>query len=217
MTHAPASSRGFTLVELMLALAITAMVGAAAASMLAAVSYGASEQRDLRAAAVGHATLPHRLETAIRSASAVLGVSTGVVVLWLGDTDADGVPALSEIVRIEHDTAARTITAYRSPASLAPAQDIKYTLASNFVTETAAPGLRGSSRFPAERWGIDVASASYTLDAGSALAATSLAYRLTTGEGATLVTIAGQAAPRRNLTTTVLTVVASEPPPPPAP
>ena len=103
-------SRGMTLVELLLAMAITSIVAMAAAGMLSAVSYGSSERSDLRAMIVRQEMIAVRLSAAIRAARQVLVCNDTTLILWITDANHDNKPQVSEVRWIEFDAAADEIT-----------------------------------------------------------------------------------------------------------
>ncbi|MCP4247270.1 MAG: hypothetical protein GY778_09505, partial [bacterium] len=73
---------GLTLVELLLAVMISALIGGGVVAMLVAVAYGTSSSRDLRAIVVKSATIDGRLGAAIRRSRQVLAVGTDYCILW---------------------------------------------------------------------------------------------------------------------------------------
>jgi len=77
--------RGLSLLELMLALAITAMVATAIAGMLAAVSSGTHTRRDARSAVLTGNALATRLAGYVSPARAFLDRDPERFVLWLND------------------------------------------------------------------------------------------------------------------------------------
>lgn len=77
--------RGLTLVELMLALAVTAIVSMAIAGMLGAVSTGVSSRRDARAVVVRAHAAAARLAAYIAPSRCILAVSGPNVTLWFND------------------------------------------------------------------------------------------------------------------------------------
>lgn len=77
--------RGLSLLELLLALSITAMVGAAIAGMLGAVSSGVGARRDTRAVMVLANAAQARLAAYIMPSRCVLSVDGPNPVLWFND------------------------------------------------------------------------------------------------------------------------------------
>ena len=83
-THVP-TRRGMTLIELMIALAITAMVAAAIAAMLIAVTDGERSRRDNRGYIVRTHAATARLGAYIARCLRVLEVDGSDTVVWLND------------------------------------------------------------------------------------------------------------------------------------
>ncbi|MFA9478330.1 type II secretion system protein J [Phycisphaerales bacterium AB-hyl4] len=79
--------RGMTLIELILAVAITAVVGMAVVAMLSAVDYGTNSSRDLRELVVRSKTLTERINDLVHQADEVLAVGEDYIVLWVRDVE----------------------------------------------------------------------------------------------------------------------------------
>lgn len=178
--------RGLTLVELLMALAITAMVGLAIASMLFAVSRGTASSQDMRGLVVKHKALDARLAAAIRSSRKVLATGSNCIVLWMADTRADGVPDLSELRRIEVDNTGSLVSYSASfPANWSQAAidaaDTSYPLNSDFLTVTS--GLKSNSLFPSTKWMTGVTAITFTLNNATAQSANLVSYRATVTSG----------------------------------
>lgn len=179
---APRRRSGLTLIELMLALAVTAVIGAAIAAMLGAVSRGVASSQDVRSMVTRHKVLEARLAASIRGSGSVLFASTDRLVLWAGDTNPDGQPNLSEIRRIERDAQGH-LWSYRAsfPAGWSAVQiaaaDVAYPLASDFDAVTSA--LKTDSLFPGEKWMTGISALGFTLNKSPAQSATLVSYRAT--------------------------------------
>ena len=187
--------RGLTLVEVMVALIITSMVGAAVAAMLDSVSYATTTRTSAQRANVKQKVIGARIDVATRSSTMVLAHDEGILVLWLGDSRVNGRPNLSELRRIEWNGATSEIWSYRAPTGLSIAADTLYELTADFEAVTA--GLIGTPDFPGERWGTSVIGWAPTLDAGAAPDATLVQYDLViVGEDVT-VTLPHTASLRR--------------------
>jgi hypothetical protein len=106
--------RGLTLLELMLAMAITGMVGVGIASMLTMVATGARGNRDGRSAVLRTHAAGVRLRAYMDPALCVLqhDPARGLVV-WLSDTTGDGVVNLTEMRVIWWDEASREVSVER--------------------------------------------------------------------------------------------------------
>ncbi len=178
VTSAPRGG-GMTLVELLLALAITGIVAGAASALVFAVSRGTDSRNDVRAFQIRQKTLDARLSAAMRSSRKVLAQSRNVLVLWTGDRDRNNQPNLRELVRIEFNPDTREITAYQAPITLAPAVDTAYNLTEDF--EALTNKLKESTDFPGQRWATDVYAWSSTLDTPAPGDAHLVSYSVTLG------------------------------------
>ena len=78
--------RGFTLLETILAISITAMVGAGIATMMAVLGSDASMQYDLRSVLVRSSAAQSRLSAYIAPARCLLEADAGALVLWFDDS-----------------------------------------------------------------------------------------------------------------------------------
>ncbi len=197
--------RAFTLVELLLALAITGLVAASVAAMLVAVSYGTSSERDLRGVVVKGTVIDARISSAIRGSRAILETGTNYLVLWTADTNPNGTtaaPDLSEIRLIERDAGSNELKSYKFPESWTQAQidaaDVAYQLTDNgagfFQTETAAAKTAGS--FQPTLWGTGVTSIVFELDGADPVTTTLVSYQLTLSAGDLSETVVGAASAR---------------------
>jgi len=197
--------RAFTLVELLLALAITGLVSAAVAGMLVAVSYGTSSKRDLRTMIVKSRVIDARLASAIRTSRAILETGTDYLVLWTGDVNPNGTanaPDLSEIRLVERDGAADTLSCYEFPSSWNQAQidaaDAAYQLTGNpagfFQAATTAAKTAGA--FVPTLWGSGVTAISFTLDGTDPSDTTLATYQLTLSAGDLSETVVGSTSAR---------------------
>jgi len=189
-----------TIVELLLALTITALVSAAVASMLLAVSYGTSSKRDLRGVIVKGRIIDARMASAIRESRAILESGTDYLVLWKGDTDPNGTagsPDLAEMLLIERDNAADTLSGYAFPSSYSQAQidaaNVTYQLTGNpagfFQTATANAKTAGS--FVQTLWGSGVTAVTFTLDGADPSDRSMVGYQLSLTAGDLNDTIVG--------------------------
>lgn len=173
------SRPGLTLLELMLALAGTAVVGAAIAAMLSAVTYGTSSKRDLRALVARGKTATGRLDAAVRGSRRVLDQGDGYIVLWTRDLDESDSPDLLELRRIQFDAAGNRILSYTAPDGTT---DVAYTLGDDFATITQ--DLIDAGTMTGELWVKDASALQITLDDVDAQSAELVSYRvtLTTGD-----------------------------------
>ncbi len=174
----PPRQYGLTLVEMLMALAITGMIGAAIASMLTAVTYGTSSGRDIRTLVVKNKTLSARISAAVRESAQLLDAADGYVVLWTKDLNDSGVPDLLELRRIELDTATDKLTSYTPDPA---ATDVAYALTDDFDAITTA--LIDSGDLVGELWATGVAQWTVTLDNADPQAAELVSFRLTLDAG----------------------------------
>ena len=176
---------GLTLVEIMIALVLTAMVGVAVAAMLDSVAYATTSRTSVRRINVKQKVVGSRIDAAIRSSMMVLAHDAEFIVLWMSDARPNGKPDLSELRRIERNPATSELWSYRAPANLAAVNDTRYRLSDDFSAITA--GLKGTGVFPGERWGTSVTAWSPTLNATVPADATLVRYDLTiAGDDATI-------------------------------
>ncbi len=175
----PSRMRGLTLLELLLALAGTAVIGTAVAAMLTGVLYGTQSNKDLRSLITRQMALRARLEAAVRQSHRVLDQGTGYVILWGEDVDESGTPNKSEIEVIELDAGTGQIIRYAAASGIV---DVEYTFVDDFRTLTDA--YKGDVTFPAQTWASEVATLTFTLDDADPQLATLVAFRigLTGGE-----------------------------------
>jgi prepilin-type N-terminal cleavage/methylation domain-containing protein len=149
-----ARSRGFTLLEILLALAVTAMVAMVVATLLFSVANGTAS----RDAAQGNNSLIDvlcsRINTAVRPAGRILAQADGMLVFWMSDSDGNNKPNLSEIRRLELDAVTGHLVLYSAPATINPWDDTGYDLTQDFASVTAA--LRGTVNFPGTTMMTDV-------------------------------------------------------------
>lgn len=139
-------SRGFTLIEILLALAITAMV----ATVVAALLFSAANGTASRDAVQGNSSLVDvvctRINSAVRPAGRILAQADGLLVFWTSDSDGNNKPNLSELRRLELDPATGNLVLYAAPTTINPWDDTSYDLAQDFASITAA--LRGTTNYP---------------------------------------------------------------------
>ncbi len=183
--------RGLTLLELLLALAGTAVIGSAVAMMLTGVAYGTQTDKDLRTLITRQMALRARLEAEVRESRLLLDQGAGYLILWSEDLDGSGTPNKTELQVIEFDAGTGVITRY-APAPLIA--DATYTLSDNFRTVTNA--YKGDATFPGERWASGVSSLEFTLDDADPQLAGLVSFRVGLTGGEVPVTAIGAAAIR---------------------
>ena len=172
-------SSALTLVEMLMALAITGLIGAAIASMLSAVTYGTSSSKDIRSLVVKNKTLSARITAAVRSSAQLLDADDGYVVLWTNDLNASGQPDLLELQRIELDADTEELTSY-TPAS--GAVDVAYDIdTDDFDSITSA--LIGSGDLEGALWATGVSQWTVDTDQADPQDAELVSFQLTMGTG----------------------------------
>jgi len=167
-------SRGFTLVELMMALAITALIGAAVTAMMFGVSHGTNESKDVRGLALRCKAINARLSACIRTARAVLDADDDRLILWTGDANDNGLPDLSEVHRIARDTDTGDLTSYTFADD---GTDVEHQLGDDF--DTATTNAIDSGDMTGAVWAQAVSGFDITLDDSTAQSADLVSFRLT--------------------------------------
>jgi len=173
---------GLTLVELLIALTITGMIGVATAMMMVSVSYGTTSKQDMRGINQRVTTITHRLNAAVRGSKMVLEAGDDYLVLWTADTRVDEGPNLSEIRLIERDPGTHQLRSYTADfGAMTEAQieanDTLYATSDDFAAVTDS--LKSGSMFPATKWGDHVTEWICDFTAANVQAASLLEYRLT--------------------------------------
>lgn len=182
---------GVTLVELMLAMTATALIGLSVASMFYATAYATSSRKEARDVLVREKVVANHVNAAIRSSRAVLDHGDGHLILWLDDTVPNGAPDLSEIQRIEFDATAHELRSYRAPLDLDEADDVTFALTDDFDVVTG--DYMGDASFPLTIWATNVVGLELTLDSADSLQVAMVGYRVDVLVGEMTDTLVGQA------------------------
>ena len=95
--------RGMTLAELIIALAITSVVGAGVVAMTDAVARVLDQGRSERERTIASAVASTRLSSIVAPCSCALSVEGGTVVLWRGDTLRDRQVQATEVGWVRFD------------------------------------------------------------------------------------------------------------------
>ncbi len=103
---------GFTLVEVMIAIAITGLISAAAAAMLSAVAQASAFEQDRREAIVRAQALGVRLSSYITPSRYILDHTQSKLVLWLDDNRTSETVHASEVRWIYYDSGSDTTRLY---------------------------------------------------------------------------------------------------------
>ena len=104
--------RGLTLMEMIVALTITAMVGSAIAAMLHSISVGVETKHDNRAIMLMANAANARISSYVASSNCILATNNEAVVLWLEDSRQGGTVHATEIRWIAYDAASETLNVY---------------------------------------------------------------------------------------------------------
>lgn len=114
--------RGLTLIELMFAMTITAIVGAAMTASLSAVIVGVDSQRDTRSHVIRAHAAQSRVGAYIVPSRAILHAGESELVLWFNDARQSGTVHGSEIRWLLFDEESGTIEAHfvRLPINVTP-------------------------------------------------------------------------------------------------
>ncbi len=102
-TSIPRRRRGLTLLELVLALAMTTLVAGGVAGMLAGLGSGIAVGRDARTSMLAASATQRRVHDVLADHAAMLEVAADRAVLWSGDRRPDGAIDASELVWLSFD------------------------------------------------------------------------------------------------------------------
>lgn len=144
----PTAAHAFTLVEMLLALAVSSIIGLTVLLMLSGASTAAQTQHDTREATVTRQVVVARLSSLTRCTAVVLAKSDSSLVLWKGDMNANNKPDLSELRRIEWDSDSKEIWVSESPVDMNIASDVVYGIGDDFSTLSLAAA--GTAVFPTQ-------------------------------------------------------------------
>ena len=168
---------GFTLVEVMLAMAAATMVAASITSVLFVTSHAPAGDDGIRSMVVQTRVATARMSSLARSAQMILDAGPDYVIFWTGDLDGDDQPSLSELCRVEWDAGLNELHAYRAPADLSDARDTLYSLATDFDSITEA--IKGTAEFPVEVWARNLTEMAMDLNDNDPREASGFSARLT--------------------------------------
>lgn len=142
----------FTLVELLIAMTILAVVSVAAISILGATTYGASNDQLRRELIVSAEVIKQRINSIVHAAEELIvpnsgqPTSTDYMIVWAKDTNDDEAKDNSEMLLIERDTSTNELLAYQDSAAAGTFSD-----AATFRTtaKTSYPSTRWATGFSA--------------------------------------------------------------------
>ncbi len=109
----PRARRGMTVVELLIAMTITVMIGLAMATVLTSVSRGLSSTNSERSALQRANVLSHRLTSYTQSALAIIEADDRGLAMWLHDESGEGRVNLLELRVFWVDEVGQTISIER--------------------------------------------------------------------------------------------------------
>lgn len=155
-------SSAFTLVEILLALSVSSMVGLSVLFMLSGAISAAQKQHDTREATFTRQLCIARLSSLTRCTAMVLATDDHSLVLWKGDINANNKPDLSELRRIEWDTDTKEVWLSESPVGMDVSSDVTYGLTNDFIAISSAAA--GTAVFPTKVILGDIESWTLTLD-----------------------------------------------------
>lgn len=124
--------RAFTMVEVLIATALSAVIGVAVSMMLTGIASETLVHDDLRRQTMTREVVIARLGSLLRPGAMVLDLADDRVVVWRGDFNRNGAPDLSELLVLSHDDDSRTLTAFAAPDGQEPEAGPTYTLLDDF-------------------------------------------------------------------------------------
>lgn len=167
-THPRRARRGLTLLELLLAISITVMLGAAVASVLTAASRGMTASRNSQSALQRAHALQSRMRAYSDPALCLLDYRQDEgMSMWLEDPDASGDISLGEVRVFWFDGEAQAVTVERAefPADFDEATralyDIPLSPEADFFAEMEALRALGYTRTETLADGVGAASLSW--------------------------------------------------------
>jgi len=169
--------RAMTLMELLIGLAITAVVSAVIAILINSTAVGTNSQQDGRRSLVKFQQIKAEVGDELANARCILDASlTGsaapyYIVYWIGDpapasplqTQVNGAVDLSEMRMLELDPATGNLNLWSTPASISNDQ----TYAAGTTWHAAAVAAKSNSNFTARTIATSVTSMVCSLDAGT--------------------------------------------------
>ena len=186
--------RGLTLLELLLGISVTVIIGTAVASMLLVASAASAHQQTSRDFSVWQGVVTARIGKLLRSSGMVLASRSDYLALWTSDADRNGEPSASEMAIVMRNPATNTLWCYTPPDDLAIERDVSYKLYYTDFASKPLELLQGTPVLLGQLWADDVLSLEITLDTVDPTAARFVAYRLTANlDGIKNTTIGGAA------------------------
>ncbi|MDY7109172.1 MAG: prepilin-type N-terminal cleavage/methylation domain-containing protein [Planctomycetota bacterium] len=141
--------RGLTLLELMLALVVTALIAGAISGMMSAVTAGVSTRRDNRSTMVGASAAAARLSAYVAPSCCILDIVGSDLVLWREDSRESGTVHATEIRWLVFNAVDGTydVCFVSFPPGWSQAardlEDNEYTLATNWMSVLSSYQSKG--------------------------------------------------------------------------
>jgi len=201
----------FTLVELVMAMSITAMTALAVAGATMTLSTAYSRSQDYyQNIQTARATML-RFHSAVCKARLIVAADNNTLVLWDGDTNGDGQINIAELLLIDYDKGTRELREYsvvypdEMCESLKDTHNVHIPLSS--VTAVGAAGtVLGTPPYIQERLvATDVTDFTVATDSAPPLAGM-VKLQITVGQGTESITLRSASTMRANMTSYVGTV-----------
>lgn len=151
---------GLTLMELVLALAGTVLIGTTVAAMLYAVAYGSESGTDLRDLIPRQRVLAGRIGDALRTSLQVMEVQSDGLVVWYDDLNGNGTSDSNELMWLMYDPVGGDLVMAKAVAGAA---GTAVTTASDF--ETVRLTLSGAGELQQETWARGLPAFEFSADA----------------------------------------------------
>lgn len=173
----PAHGRGVLLFELLLAIAVTAILGVGIAGVLLMSIQGTSTRNDMQESFVRLGLLTARVNASIRESAAILAQGDGYLLLWTADFTGNALPNLSELRLIERNADTQEI----GQSIVNFTTDTPYALTTDFTALISQ--LKVGGNFLYTTWGENLPEWTLALDDATPQLAASVSYRLTLSVG----------------------------------
>lgn len=180
----------FTLVELLLAMSILAVVGVAALSILGATTYGTSDDQLRREMIVSAEVIKQRINSVVHAAEELIipnsgqTTSTDYLIVWAKDTNDDETKDNSEMLLIERDTSTNELLAFQD------------TSAAGTFSDAATFRAAAKASYPSTRWATGFSAFFCTASFGAGQFPL-LTYKFTVTRGTSNETHTGSASLRQ--------------------
>ncbi len=166
--------RGFTLVEVLLAVTLAAFIGAAVLVMLGAATSATAVQADSRKTTLSRQIAAERLGSLVRSSKRPLFVSADRLLLWVADRNGNDTPELSEMRLIRWSQGQQRAELVEAAAGAPPSPDTAWALTDDFG---AVAGVVGST-LPSRALLVHLVELEFSLDTSDARTARRVRIRV---------------------------------------